>query len=153
MFSTSNLVFRFQNTMDYLKNVNIKKDRNLIFFHGIFFVKVHPSKSPAWSGNSKSLKTSEIRPRDVWKIDLKCSGILRPIQLYLQIIVTVEKVWDIHNILDWTWRAHFVICSCGVTRAHTYEEHKSKLAICKTITSTVLNKSHLHKSGGRIGII
>ena len=42
--------------MDYLKNVNIKKDINPIFFHGIFFKIVHPSKSPAWSGNSKSLK-------------------------------------------------------------------------------------------------
>ena len=74
--------------MDYLKNVNIKKDINPIFFHGIFFKIVHPSKSPAWSGNSKSLKKSEIRPRDFWQIDLTCSGIIRPIQLYSKGVVT-----------------------------------------------------------------
>ena len=83
MFSTSNLVFRFQNRIDYLKIFNIKKVRNPIFFHGIFFKIVSPSKSPAWSGNSKSLKKNEIRPREFWQINWMCSGILRSIQLYL----------------------------------------------------------------------
>ena len=68
--------------MDYLKNVNIKKDINPIFFHGIFFKIDNPSKSPAWSGNSKSLKKNEIRPRDFWQIDFTCSVYLRAIQLY-----------------------------------------------------------------------
>ena len=87
--------------MDYLKYVNIKKDINPIFFHGIFFKIVHPSKSPAWSGNSKSLKKNEIRPRDFWQIDFTCSVYLRAIQLYVhQITVWEHPLIQIIKIIN-----------------------------------------------------
>jgi hypothetical protein len=67
--------------MDYLKNVNIKKDNKSYFSMG-YFLNSPSVKISGLVWKFQITKKSEIRPRDFWQINLTCSGILHPIQLY-----------------------------------------------------------------------